>query len=167
MVERRRRWVPIAIGVAFILVCIVIGLAVVATSVFRENVDVKTTDAAAATTAFDDIRRRFGERPPLLEIRDGRPHRVSTAQRGASSTVALERMMILAWDPDDNHLARVTLPFWLLRMKATPINFGSYAADIDDGEMPDLRVEDLEAHGPGIVLEHASPAGQRVLVWLE
>lgn len=166
MAERKRRWVPIAIGIAFLLVCLGIGAVVVVVSLFRENVETRPANVDEATAAFEEIRRAFGEQPPMLEIRDGRPQRVDSVGRAASS-VKLQRMKILVWDPDDNHLARVTLPFWLLRLKTSPIEFGAYASGIDDHDGSSLRIEDLEAYGPGIVLEHTSSRGERLLVWQE
>jgi hypothetical protein len=166
MAERKRRWVPIAIGIAFLLVCLGIGAVVVVVSLFRENVETRPANIDEATAAFEEVRRAFGERAPLLEIRDGRPQRVDSVGRAASS-VKLQHMKIIVWDPDDNHLARLTLPFWLLRLKTSPIEFGAYASGIDDDEGSSLRVEDLEAYGPGIVLEHTSSRGERLLVWQE
>lgn len=166
MAERKRRWVPIAIGVVFLLVCGGIGAGVVVVSLFRENVETRPANVDEATAAFDEVRRALGDRAPLLEIRDGRPRRVGNVAR-PPSPAALQHMKILVWDPNDHRLARVTLPFWLLRLKATPIDFGSYASGLDDDEGHNLRVEELEAYGPGIVLEHTSSSGERLLVWLE
>lgn len=166
MADRRRRWVPIAVGIAFLCLCLIIGMVVVVTTVFRENVAVTESTDTDATAAFDEVRRRFAGQPALLEMRDGEPHRVSGDR--PRSTVELQSMKILAWDPTDNELARITLPFWLLRLKREPIEFGTYIAqdDVGDDGSP-LDVEDLEAHGPGLVLDHTTSRGHRVLVWLE
>lgn len=165
MTERRRRWVPIAIGVAFLFACFAIGMIVVSMTIFAP--DMTTSTEVEAAGAFDEVLRRFGDRPALLEIRGGRAHRVSGGER-PPSTIALQSMKVLAWDPGDNDLARMTLPFWFLRLKSGPVRFGSYVSGINgfaDGSS--LSVEDLEAHGPGLVLDHTSSRGERVLVWLE
>jgi hypothetical protein len=36
-----------------------------------------------------------------------------------------------------------------------------------DDEGVDLRPEDIEKFGPGIVLDTTSPSGERVLVWTQ
>jgi len=168
MAERRRRWIPIVLGILFLLVCLAIGAGVVAFSMFRHNFDVQTTDAAEASSAFDEVHRRFASRPPLMEIRDGKPHRSRAAAPAEGPAVTLERMRVLLWDPDDKRLARMTIPFWLLRMKTTPIRFRDYANDLEnESETDEVTIAELEAHGPGILIDHASPVGQRVLVWLE
>lgn len=164
--DRRRRWLPIAIGVTFLLVCIAVGLVVVVVSMFRQNVDTQTSNETDASVAFADVRRQFADKAPLLEMRDGKPHRMVIAGE-RRSTAELQHLKLMVWNPHDNHLTRVTLPFWLLRMKSTPINLGSYASGLDDSDGHDLRVEDLEAYGPGIVLEHTSSKGDQVIVWLE
>jgi hypothetical protein len=165
MAERKRRWVPIVLGVLFLLVCVAIGGMIVVASLFRQSVDSQPSNADEATAAFNEVRSRFGGRPPLLEFRNGEPHRLATIDK--RSTVTLQHLKVLVWDPDDSHLTRVELPFWLVRLKSTPIDLGSYAAGIADGDGDDLRVEDLEAYGPGIVVEHTTREGERLLVWLE
>lgn len=168
MADRRRRWIPIVLGILFLLVCLAIGAGVVAFSLFRQNVEVQTTDTTTATSAFDEVRQRFGNRPSLLEVRDGKLRHAAPVTSAAASMAVLEHLHILAWDPDDNHLARVTIPFWLLQMKTTPIRFRDYAHDLDDEDDADeVTIQELEAYGPGILLDHTSPVGQRVLVWLE
>jgi hypothetical protein len=168
----RRRWVPIVFGVAVLLVFIGIGAAIAITAWFQQNVQVETRPASEATSEFEAIRKRFEGRPALLQIRDGRPEyalsREAREARGQSkdSTARLETLHVLAWDERDGQLARVSLPFWVLRMKSDPIRLGSYASGLDDGGV-DLRPSDIEQYGPGIILDTGVPAGGRVLVWAQ
>lgn len=167
MADRKRRWLSIAVGIVFLLVCVAIGLVVVAVSVFRESVDTQTATADSAEVAFDEVLRRFPDRQPLIEISEGGTRRATIAAAAhPASTVELQSMKILVWDPDDARLARVTLPFWLLRMKSGPIELGQYGHGLDD-EARELRIEDLEEYGPGIVIAHTARRGERVLVWVE
>lgn len=167
MADRKRRWLSIAVGIVFLLVCVAIGLVVVAVSIFRESVDAQTVSADAAEVAFADVLRQFPDRQPLIEISEDGTRRASVAVAAhPASTVELQSMKILVWDPDDERLARVTLPFWLLRMKSGPIELSSYGHGLED-ETRELRIEDLEAHGPGIVIAHTARRGERVLIWLE
>ena len=59
---------------------------------------------------------------------------------------------------------RVTVPFWLLRMKmkGATIDFGGNSMDLEDLK---LTVEDLERFGPTLVLDQKNEGGDRVLVW--
>ena len=36
-----------------------------------------------------------------------------------------EHLIVLAWDPDDERVVKVTLPFWILRMGRRKINIDS------------------------------------------
>jgi hypothetical protein len=51
-------------------------------------------------------------------------------------------------------------------MKPGRFQFSSYADGFDDDEL-NMSVEDLERHGPGIVLDTTSRNGERVLVWAQ
>jgi hypothetical protein len=133
----------------------------------RESVDVETATGDNATVEFDRVRARFGERPPLLEMAEGgRPH--YSAERTASSTPVkpIETLHVLAWDPDEGKLARFRMPFWFVRLKTTPIEFGAYASGLDD-EGVKLRVEDIEKYGPGIILDYSTSSAERVLIWAQ
>ncbi|HEV3483769.1 MAG TPA: hypothetical protein VG106_00065, partial [Vicinamibacterales bacterium] len=59
---------------------------------------------------------------------------------------------------------RLTVPFWLLRMKMgdTQIQLGDSNVNLEDLR---LSVEDLERYGPAIIIDHRSRHGERVLVW--
>ena len=60
-------------------------------------------------------------------------------------------------------LVKVTVPFWLLRMKMHgAINFGNNSMTLEELK---LTVGDLDRLGPSLVLDQASEGGDRVLVW--
>ena len=71
---------------------------------------------------------------------------------------------MLAFDPDDNRIVKVTIPFWLLRLKTrgTMIDFNGSKMDLDDLK---LTVEELERFGPTLIVDHKTSSGERVLVW--
>ena len=75
----------------------------------------------------------------------------------------LESLHIAAWDSEDAGLFRMTLPFWLLRLKSGAITLGE---DIHALRL-DLTVEQLERFGPALLVDHEAPNGDRVLVWTE
>jgi len=163
-VATRRRWVLIAFGAVILIVFIGIGAIIAVTAWFQQNLQVDSRSASDADQEFDAVRKQFGDRLPLLEMRGERPeYTVERDKAGAPSTAKLESMHVLVWDPDEERLARVTIPFWLLRMKAEPFRFGAYASGLDD--RVNLRPEDIEKYGPGIILDTRRGSGERVLVW--
>ena len=73
-------------------------------------------------------------------------------------------MHVMAWDDDERKLVTFSLPFWLLRMKSGPIRLSAYSQGWDDRGVS-FRVEDLEKHGPGLLLDVNEPNEGRVIIW--
>ena len=181
----RRRWIPIVAGVAILLVFVGIGAVAVGVSWMREHLVVADSSDTDAGHAFEEVHAKFVGQPPMLELRDGKPHYPeggaggggasgggSTSGGGASgssgerSTTKLTTLHVLAWNPKDGRLARFELPFWLLWLKSTPIQFGTYASGLDETGVR-LRPEDIERHGPGVILDFELQQGERVLLWAD
>jgi hypothetical protein len=166
---KKRRWVVIAFGVAVLLVFVGIGVIVGVTVWFQQNMQVQGSTDRDAQTEFEAVRKKFGGREPLLELRSGVPQYTAaavTARASAGERAQLDRLHVLVWDPEEEKLSRISLPFWLLRMKSDPIRIGSYASGLDDGGV-DLRPEDIEKYGPGVILDTALEHGHRVLLWAQ
>lgn len=160
------RWVQILGGIAIVLAFLSIGAVVAGVAWFREHVDVTNSTQAAATRAFDDIHAMFPGQAPLLELRDGAPHYVAERASKENSAEKLTTMHVVAWDSDDGKLAKVDVPWWILRLKSGTISFSSYASGFDDADVK-LRPEDIERHGPGILLDFTKPGEGRLLIWIE
>ncbi len=94
------------------------------------------------------------------------------AARQAGRPGPARELNVLAYDPKDRELVRVSLPMWLVR-KAD--RHGDWDLDLDDarGERAKrclkrhLRLEDIERAGLGILLEVEEDDGEQVLVWLQ
>jgi hypothetical protein len=165
--KKRRNWPLILFGVVVLVVFVGIGAIIAVTAWVQQNFSVRGTSQGDAQTEFETVRQKFQHRPPLLEMRNGRPaYTNGTPPAPMPTRVALDRMYVMAWDPDEEKLVSVSVPFWLLRLKATPIEFSSYAAGFDDNHV-NLRPEDLERYGPGIILDATMPSGERVLLWAQ
>jgi hypothetical protein len=160
------RWVQIVGGIAIVLAFLAVGAVIVGISWMREHVDVVDSNETDASRAFDEVHARFPGQRPLLELRDGTPHYVEGRAAQENSTQTLTTMHVVAWDSDERRLARVDIPWWVVRMKSGTISFSSYAAGLDDAGVK-LRPEDIERHGPGILLDFAKRREGRVLVWAE
>ncbi|MGH9176783.1 MAG: hypothetical protein ACRD1H_20610 [Vicinamibacterales bacterium] len=163
----RRRWPYVVLGVAVLLVFVGIGAIIASIAWFQQNMQVETSSERDAQTEFDSVRQKFGGREPLLEMHDGVP-RYTRAREESRSTagVSLSTLNILVWDPDDERLARIALPFWLLRMKSDPIQLGAYASGLDEGGV-NVRPEDIEKYGAGVILDTGTSSGERVLLWAQ
>ena len=166
--KKRRNWIVIAFGVAVLLVFTGIGAIIAIAAWFQQNVTVEQSSGPDAHGEFDVVRRKFQGRAPLLEMRDGTVNYSANRSPGGPSppSPSLERLHVLVWDPDEARLASFSIPFWILRLKSTAIQLSSYASGMDDHGV-DLRPDDIEKYGPGIVLETTSRSGDRVLVWAQ
>jgi hypothetical protein len=162
------RWAQVLIGVAIVAVFLGIGAIIAVTAWVSQNVVVNSSSARDVDDEFEKVRQRFKGRLPLLEMKDGAPHYVAARAEAAPTQQQqqLSTLHILAWDADDEKLAKVSVPWWVLRLKSGPIRFSSYASGFDDGGVR-LTTEDIEKHGPGIIMEVTGRHRERVLLWTE
>jgi hypothetical protein len=160
------RWAQVLIGVGIVAVFLGIGAIIAITAWFSQNLNVRTSTAEDARVEFDKVRQQFGGKPALLEYKDGRPQYVAERTSAPPSQQQLQTLHVLVWDPQDDELASVSIPWWIVRMKSGPIEFSSYTSGFDD-ESVNLRPDDIEKYGPGIILEVPAPNGARVLLWAQ
>jgi hypothetical protein len=161
------RWAQVLIGVGIIAVFLGIGAIIAITAWVSQNLKVSDEISQRdADAEFEKVRQQFSSRPALLELKDGVPHYVEARKNMPAERHALETLHVLAWDADDEKLARISIPWWVLRLKSEPIRFSSYASGFDDGGVT-LRPEDIEKYGPGIILEGTGRRGERVLLWAQ
>lgn len=165
--KKKQKWIPIVLGILFLFVVLAIGGVVLVVSFMRQSVDIASMSSTSADDEFAKQRERFAGRKPLIELVDGRPQYVGDRAGGApASTVPLKTMHVMAWDDDEGKLVRFSLPFWLLRLKSGPIRLSAYSEGWDDRGVS-FRVEDLEKHGPGLLMDLSEPTEGRVMIWVE
>lgn len=166
MSSKRRNWLWIIFGVFMLLVCIGIGAVIATTAWVRQNLTITNTTEGGATKEFDTVHAQFAGRTPLLEMRDGRPAYVAGKPPETSSGTPVNDLHVMVWDPDEDRMLSIAIPFWLLRLKSGPIEFSSYTSGWDDRRI-NLTAEQIEQYGPGIILDTTSPGGERVLLWAQ
>ena len=131
---------------------------------FTSALQTVAADQTRATQSFADVRGRFDGSDPVLRMTDSGTV-VTRQPPDTRPGRELQKVSLIAWDPDEERLATVTLPFWLLRMKDGPINLSARSA------VPNVRVSltvtELERYGPALLLDHTDGDGARVLVWTE
>ena len=145
----------IALGILGIVVMALAGLFFV-----RSHFAMQTTTASAVTTEFDSVRARFTGQKPLIELDEHGNFIRANAERpaGKERPAALN---IMAFDPDEEKIVRMDIPFWLLRLKSS-FSVGGGAIDLAKLR---ITVEDLERFGPTLIVDHKDRDGARVLVW--
>ena len=165
MAVKVKTWVWVVIAVLAIGILGVIAMAGVGFYFFSQHIDTRAVSPAAAAREFDEVRKRFDGQTPLIELDErGRFLRANPDRPARATDKSPDNLYVLAFDPDDERIVRVSIPFWLLRMKAggTTIDFNGNAMDLEDLK---LTVEDLERYGPTLIVDHRETSGDRVLVW--
>lgn len=129
------------------------------------HVDTQVTSNERAEGRFAAERQRFAGRRALIELRGDEP--IVHQPIEDAPAVKLEALHALAYDTRARKLVHIDVPFWLLRLApGRRFTFFSDAADFDSDRLH-LTVDDLERHGPGLILDEHNRRGARILVWTE
>lgn len=161
-------WVVVAlVGIA--VLGLIVMVAAGAYFVARE-IDAKPASKLSADQEFDKERARFGDQKALIEIdEDGRSISSNYDPEQPPAAIKPEVMILMVWDPEEERLVRVRLPFWLLRLgshgEGGSIRLGSGGSITF--ERLNLSITDLERLGPALIVDHATPKGERVLIWTQ
>ena len=165
MAGKVKTWVWVVLGVIVVGALCVVAMAGIGLYFFTKHIETRTASPAVAARDFDQVKERFGNQKPLIEL-DERGHflRSHTDRPVPQNATPPDALHVLAFDPDDGRIVRISIPFWLLRMKAhgTSIDFNRNRMDVEDLR---LTVEHLERFGTTLIVDHKSRSGERVLVW--
>jgi hypothetical protein len=167
MAGKVRTWVWVVLAIVVIGVLGVVAMAGVGLYFFSQHIDTKAASPANAAHDFDQVKARFVGQKPLIELdQHGRYLRSHTDRMPPANAAPPESINVLAFDPDDGRIVRVSVPFWLVRMKmrGATIDLNGKHMDLEDLK---LTVEDLERFGPTLIVDHRNASGERVLVWSE
>ena len=165
MAGRVKTWVWVVLGLTVTCVVAVIAIAGAGFYFFTRHIQTRTVSPATASREFDEIKARFSGQKPLVELdRHGAFVRSNPDRPAALNGRVPEQLFVMAFDPDDGRVVRLTVPFWLLRLKTGggSIDFNGRRMDLEDLK---LSVADLERFGPTLIVDHVSADGNRVLVW--
>jgi hypothetical protein len=160
-----KTWIWVVLGV--VITCVVTAVAVAGSAFYflSKQLETHTATVATANREFESAKARFSGQKPLVELdRDGAVTRANTTKTASGDLRVPEQVIVMAFDPDEERIVRVTLPFWLLRLKSrhASINFNGKKMDLEDLK---LTIADLERYGPTLIIDQVSPDGTRVLVW--
>lgn len=165
MAGKVKTWIWIVVAIVMVGILGLIAMAGVGVYIATQHIDTRAASAASATRDFDEVKARLSGQKPLIEL-DGRGRFLrSNADRPTPARItAPEALNVLAFDPDEERIVKVSIPFWVLRMKmgGTTIDFNGNRMDLEDLK---LTVEDLERFGPTLIVDHRASNGERVLVW--
>jgi len=163
MAGKVKTWVWVVVGLMVVCVLGVITMAAAGLWFVKSHVDVRTTTTTAAAEDFQTIRARFTNQKPLIELDERGNFLHANVDRPAGSTRP-QTLNIMAFDPDEQKVVRMDLPFWMLRLKMQGTHIALGDGNIDLAKLR-LTVEDLERFGPTLILDQKHHEGARVLIW--
>ena len=165
MAAKIKTWIWVVVGIAALCILCVVAMAGAGFYYVSRHFDTKLVSKATASQEFDQIKSQFTEQRALIELDErGRFLRANSDRQRKPGAKTPDELYVLAFDPDDERIVKVTIPFWLLRFKShgTTVDFNGGRLDLEDLK---LTVEDLERFGPTLIVDHQGHAGERVLVW--
>jgi hypothetical protein len=165
MAGKIKTWVWVVIGVVVTCIVGLVAMAGIAVYVFSKHVETRSVTPAVAARDFEQVKSHFPDQKPLIELdARGRFIRSNTNRKKPADAPRPEHLNVMAFDPDDGEIVRLSIPFWLLRLKmrGATIDLNGHRMDLEDLR---LTVEDLERFGPTLIVDHKSANGERVLVW--
>ena len=161
----RKTWIWIIVGLFGTGVLLLI---VVAGGLFffvRSHVSAAHTTSSDAFQKFDTARATFKDQKPLLELDQSEHPRVTKALSSfPTSTTRPNQLCVLVWDPDEERVVQVALPFWLLKLGKKKVDVSSGDRGFDFNRL-NLDISELERIGPMLIHDMRGNSGERVLVW--
>src|SRR5262245_4225434 len=160
MSGKKRTWLWIIL--ACVGVCVIAMFVIAGAGMYfvMKHVNVAKSTSADALKSFDEARKAFKDEKPLFVI-DNReqPRLARPLNEIPSGTAKPENLWILAWDPDEEKLVKLSLPMWLVRMGKQKMDVTSSGGF--DLERLNIDWSELERIGPGVVLDLTYERGER------
>ena len=159
--SRRRPWSKTLVTIAVTVTAGTAAIIVLGFYAVVSHLDLANANPEAAQKSFEQTRDRFLGSEPLVRVTlENGDLRGEVIRRTLPSKIRPDTLHLMTWDSDDERIVRVQIPLWLGRI-------------LDDGSMGDLvgdldlSVEDIDHHGPGLILDHQDARQLRVLLWAE
>ena len=162
-----KTWLWIILG--FVGICVLSLVATAGAGVYfvSHHIAMQKTTSVEAIRTFDAARTRFSAAQPIIEVDSlERPREARPIAELPTSLVKPTDLLVLAWNPEEGHLAKVSLPFWLLRFGKRKIDFLNDSHGFNF-ERLNLDPTELERIGPALILDYGTPNGERVLIWTQ
>jgi hypothetical protein len=164
-----RKWLPVVVGIVIFVIIVGIGLIGGLVYVVTRQVQVQTLSSEGGRAEFDRMRASFDDQQPFIELpagdAEGQPTVHRELEKQAPGKIGTIHMRV--WEPREGKLVRLDLPFWTVRMMGSkPITFRTNDSDFG-GFTLKVTAEDIERRGPGLILDHGTPRGERVLIWTD
>jgi hypothetical protein len=134
--------------------------------------DAHPASASAASVEFDQLRARFAGTQPLIDMRLRRPAGSLAATRISGP---LHTFHTAIFDTrGGERVIRMTMPYWLGRRYARHAGNFKWLGELTffddtefDPELIQLSLDQIERHGPGLLVDYQHPGGGQFIAWVE
>ena len=143
---------------------------------FSRHVRSQASTRQAAAGEFEQTRARFAGQVPMIELRQ--PDDVVLHLTPDAPRQPISGLRVLAYNDRSGRLTRVDIPAWAIRLGqsfSSPDWMVQYAPQgrfrVSNGDgvrvSRQIKLEDIERHGPGLMLDIPNQNGASVLIWAE
>jgi len=164
--KAKRTWISIVI--AGVIIVGVLAVAVVGgTAAFLySHIHARVIGPEDANQAFTEARARFAGQQPLIELTHDDEAVIHRDQLGSRREVVA--LHALVYDERARKLTHVDVPGWLLHFMSAGGHLRLANLDMfGDDDQTKLTLDDLERHGPGLIMDVRRGHGSGLIVWTE
>jgi hypothetical protein len=167
-VKKRSVLVPMGLGAAIVLLSAATGTV----WFFVRHWDTERASPSTAQVEFDQLRARFGGEQPLLDMRFRKP---LTDVNASHVPAPLHSFHTVIFDTRGaQRLVHVTVPYWFGRHYARHSGKFAWLGELTffddtefDPEKIQLSLDEVERHGPGLLVDYRHPTGGQFIAWVE
>jgi hypothetical protein len=159
-------------ALALSTVLVIVSIVGAVASFYWRCHDSRPASAATAEAKFLGLRARFADQQPLLDMGERRAHE---GGKVAGAIGPLRWFHTVIFDTrGGQRLVHITVPYWFARRSAG--NAGQFRwlgelTFLDDTEFDpeaiQLSLEQIERHGPGLIVDHRHSSGGQFMAWVE
>jgi len=176
MASKTPTWVWVVLGIVGFCVLAVVALVGGSILMVRSHVHTEYAEKQTAEQEFARQRARFAGQQPLIELRktvnEDDKMVVHRPPESAPRRTDLQTIRVLVYDNREGRLIHIDVPLWIARLVPSNrdrsgrgrVSFGNESFDFESGN---LTLDDVERHGPGLVVDGIDSRGAQVLVWAE
>jgi hypothetical protein len=164
----RSTTLSVVIGVVFIVLT-AIGLGF---WFFASHHESNTISTQAADAEFSQLRSRFSNQQPLIDMSLRQPVETSTLRQSVTSLHTFHTVILDT--RGSQRIVHITVPFWFARLFADRdgrFRWLGQLTFLDDTEFDSetirLSLDQIEQWGPGLIVDYQHPSGGQFISWVE
>ena len=139
---------------------------------FASHHESNTISIQAADAEFSQLRSRFSNQQPLIDMSLRQPVETSTLRQSVTSLHTFHTVILDT--RGSQRIVHITVPFWFARLFADRdgrFRWLGQLTFLDDTEFDSetirLSLDQIEQWGPGLIVDYQHPSGGQFISWVE